>query len=57
VVQINPDIPILAPNDEIPIQVAITPPTGFAGKLNFNVNAFHDNILAGGVTLTVEAGV
>ncbi len=52
-VEINPDAPVLAPNDEITIAVTITPPNGFVGTQVFNVNAFFDHILAGGVTLTV----
>ena len=52
-VEINPDAPVLSPNDEIPITVTITPPNGFVGTEVFNVNAFHGNVLAGGVTLTV----
>ena len=52
-VEINPDAPVLAPNDQITITVTITPPNGFVGTEVFNVNAFHDNTPAGGVTLTV----
>jgi hypothetical protein len=44
---------VLAPNDQITITVTITPPNGFVGTEVFNVNAFHDNTPAGGVTLTV----
>lgn len=55
-VKIEPDTPTLAPNDEITITVTITPPAGFTGRQDFNVNAFHDGGLAGGVTLTVVAG-
>jgi hypothetical protein len=55
-VRIDPDAPTLAPNDEITITVTITPPAGFKGTQDFNVNAFHDGGLAGGVTLTVVAG-
>lgn len=54
-VEINPDAPVLAPNDEITINVTITPPAGFVGTQDFNVNAFHEGGLAGGVTLTVVA--
>lgn len=55
-VRIEPDAPTLAPNDEITISVTITPPAGFRGTQDFNVNAFHAGGLAGGVTLTVVAG-
>jgi hypothetical protein len=52
-VEIVPDTPVLAVNDEITIIVTITPPQGFVGTKDFNVNAFHDDGMAGGVTLKV----
>jgi len=52
-VEIVPDTPVLAVNDEITIIVTITPPQGFVGTKDFNVNAFHDGGMAGGVTLKV----
>ena len=52
-VDISPDAPLLAPNDEITITATITPPDGFVGTEVFNVNAFHEDGAAGGVTLTV----
>ena len=55
-VSVAPDGPTLPPNDETTITVTITPPAGFVGTQDFNVNAFHDGGLAGGVTLTVVAG-
>jgi hypothetical protein len=52
-VKIVPDSATLAPNQSIPIEVTVTPPSGFKGTQPINVNAFHDEGLAGGVTLTV----
>ena len=54
--QINPTAPLLAPDEEITVEVTITPPDGFVGTQNFNVNAFYEHTLAGGVTLKVESG-
>jgi len=53
-VQINPAAPALAPDQSLPITVTATPPSGFTGNQVLNVNAFHGNGLAGGVTLTVQ---
>ena len=53
-VVLNPPSPTLDPNEEITVQVSITPPDAFAGRQPFNVNAFHSKGLAGGVTLFVE---
>jgi hypothetical protein len=50
-VVISPDAVTLAPGAETPIQVAITPPAGFVGEQPFNINAFSEGVLAGGVTL------
>jgi hypothetical protein len=55
-VAISPEAPALAPDEAIPIQVVVTPPAGFGGTQVLNVNAFHDEGLAGGVTLTVVSG-
>ncbi|HYE15408.1 MAG TPA: hypothetical protein VD968_13275 [Pyrinomonadaceae bacterium] len=55
-VSITPDAPVLAPGDEITVTASFEPPNGFAGAQDFNVNALHDDGLAGGVTLTVLAG-
>jgi hypothetical protein len=50
-VAISPDTVTLAPGDEVPIQVAITPPASFVGEQSFNFNAFSEGAFAGGVTL------
>jgi hypothetical protein len=52
-VQITPASPRLAPGHETTITVTAEPPTAFQGRQNINVNVFHDQGLAGGVTLTV----
>jgi hypothetical protein len=48
---ITPDAVSLGPGDEVAINVAADPPPGFVGAQTFNVNAFGDGVLAGGVTL------
>jgi hypothetical protein len=53
-VKLEPAAPALDPGAAITVQVAITPPDGFTGRQPFNVNAFHREGLAGGVTLLVE---
>lgn len=50
---IDPPTPTLAPGAEIAIKVSVEPPAGFRGRQTVNVNAFHDQGFAGGVTLTV----
>jgi hypothetical protein len=52
-VEITPANPSLTANEEIDVAVRITPPTGFAGAVPFNVNAVHDGGYAGGVSLIV----
>src|ERR1043165_8321885 len=52
-VEIVPDMANLEPEESITIKVAITPPPSFNGKQPINVNAFHEQGLAGGVTLNV----
>lgn len=54
-VEFDPREPLLAPGEEITVKARITPPSGFTGRKPFNVNAFHGDGLAGGVTLIVEA--
>jgi hypothetical protein len=51
-VQINPATPMLNPADSVLITVKVDPPAGFLGRQAINVNAFHDQGFAGGVTLT-----
>jgi hypothetical protein len=54
-VQIAPEMPALAPDEMVQINVTILPPEGFTGSQTFNVNAFHASGLAGGVTLQVQS--
>jgi len=51
-VQITPTNPTLAPGDAISIGVTVEPPAGFHGRQPINLNAFHGQGFAGGVTLT-----
>jgi hypothetical protein len=51
-VQIAPATPTLAAGAEATITVTVEPPAGFHGRQPVNVNAFHEQGLAGGVTLT-----
>jgi hypothetical protein len=44
----------LAPGAEQDVKAEITPPTGFKGKMSFNVSGLDDHGPVGGVTLTVE---
>ena len=53
-VEVAPDSPILAADQEITVTVTITPPDHFKGRQFINVNAFHNRGPAGGVTLIVE---
>lgn len=53
-VKLEPPAPLLAPNDEITVRVVITPPDTFTGRQTFNVHAFHQQGLAGGISLVVE---
>jgi hypothetical protein len=53
IVDISPGSPTLTPDQSVTVQVTVTPPTGFKGSQPLNVHAFHENGLAGGVTLTV----
>jgi hypothetical protein len=51
-VQINPSTPTLNPAESVLITVTVEPPGGFLGRQAINVNAFHEQGFAGGVTLT-----
>lgn len=51
----DPAEPLLAPGEEILVKGRITPPPGFKGRKSFNVNVFHRDGLAGGVTVHVQA--
>lgn len=52
-VAISPETPTLDPGASVPVGVVITPPNGFKGREDFNIDAFDQNGPAGGVTLTV----
>lgn len=45
----------LRPGEERVVTVDITAPDGFVGERVFNVNAWDENLLVGGVTLTVHS--
>jgi hypothetical protein len=53
-VQITPSALRLEPGQEDTISVKVTAPEGFVGRQPFNVNAFADELLTGGVTLYVD---
>lgn len=53
-IAINPDRLVLAPGDEQVVEVIVEPPDGFRGRRAINVNAFREDVPAGGVTLMVE---
>ncbi len=53
-VAFTPASPTLAAHAEVTIDASITPPAGFVGEQRFNVNAFADGLVAGGVTLIVQ---
>jgi len=50
-VQIEPPMPTLDPGASIMITVNIEPSAGFVGRQPLNINAFHEQGFAGGVTL------
>ena len=52
VVTIEPPTPTLDPGVSVTITVGVEPPAGFVGKQPLNINAFHEQGFAGGVTLT-----
>jgi hypothetical protein len=53
-VTLNPQAPVLDPNNSVVVTVTASPPSGVTGNQVINVNAFHAAGLAGGVTLTVQ---
>lgn len=53
-VSVEPREILLSPGEEQDIQVSITAPDGFSGRQNFNLNAFSEDRLLGGVTLKVD---
>jgi hypothetical protein len=56
-IAIQPETPTLAPGASVVVQVSATPSPGFTGRQPINVNCFHENGFAGGVTLTIAKGV
>ncbi|HEX7175003.1 MAG TPA: hypothetical protein VF240_06955 [Pyrinomonadaceae bacterium] len=52
VVKIEPSTPTLDPGVSATINVSVEPPAGFVGRQALNINAFHEQGFAGGVTLT-----
>jgi hypothetical protein len=52
-VSLSPHEVVLAPGQQVTVQVAVTPPGGFVGAQPFNLNAFSAGAFAGGVTLLV----
>ncbi|CAN5551209.1 hypothetical protein BH20ACI3_BH20ACI3_32370 [soil metagenome] len=52
VVKIEPPTPALDPGVSVTITVSVEPPAGFVGNQPLNINAFHEQGFAGGVTLT-----
>lgn len=53
-VEISPAALALDAGDETTVRVAITPPEDFGGQQPFNIHAFHQQGLAGGVSLLVQ---
>lgn len=51
VVKIEPPTPALDPGVSVTITVSVEPPAGFVGRQPLNINAFHEQGFAGGVTL------
>ena len=59
-VAVSPAAPVLDPLEQLPVQVTVTPPSGWTGAQTINVHTYYlDNYgiqrLAGGVTVTVTA--
>jgi hypothetical protein len=52
-VQIQPPTVTLDPGTSIEITVSVEPPSAFVGRQPINVNVFHEQGYAGGVTLTI----
>ena len=50
----SPDAPVLAPGEQIDVNVTVTPPDSFHGSLPINVHTFCDSLLIGGVTITLQ---
>jgi hypothetical protein len=55
-VHITPANPTLDQGDAINVAVSVNPPAGFEGRQAINVNVFHEQGFAGGVTLIVVGG-
>jgi hypothetical protein len=55
-IAITPASPELMPNAEVTVEAEVEPPPGFTGTQRVNVNAYHEQGFAGGVSLTVVKG-
>jgi hypothetical protein len=53
-VSFSPSELVLQPDEETPVQAAITPPTGYSGMMPFNITAYEGATPIGGVTVVVE---
>lgn len=50
----EPPAPVVAPGDEQPVAVTVTPPASFHGTLPVNIHVFDGSQLVGGVTVLVN---
>jgi hypothetical protein len=50
-IELAPESLVLAPGEQVEVQVNLTAPDGFRGRQAINVNAFDHAVLTGGVTL------
>lgn len=53
-ITVAPATPTLDPDQSTSIIVTDSPPPGLLGNQVLNLNAFHANLMAGGVTLKVQ---
>lgn len=54
-INVTPEQPTLDPDQEMDIDISITPPDDFVGTMPFNINAYYNKSdFAGGVTIYVE---
>ncbi len=53
-VEFGPEELTLSPGEQIELSVEVVAPDGFEGRQGFNLNAFAEDRLVGGVTLTAE---
>jgi hypothetical protein len=50
----DPPAPVLAPGEQIDVQVTVTPLDSFQGEQPINVHTFSGSALIGGVTITLQ---